>query len=399
MDALLRDLEAVGGSFTLVRADGREREVGGSPDRARITLCDAGVEAHLAARDLLAIAEAYLDGRIDVEGDFREVIRLTEVMEPGPGLLDRLRLGAQLWFRDRRRLQAESVSFHYDRPAEFFLPWFERWRSYSHGLYEASDDPPEKAQARKLQAAIDALGLRPGMRVFDMGCGWGAFLEYAGLQGIEVHGITISAAQHAFVERLIEEQALPCSVERVDFLDHVPPRRYDGAVFMGTFEHVTDYRAAARWLARHLRDDAALWADFCSAREGHQVGAFLGRHIWPGTARYVEVPRLSDALIRVGFNLWELSDDTWSYALTCRDWADAFDACAPELAEAFGERSVRAFRVYLRASAAFLATNRTQAYHLVASRAARGVRSARERHQASPTTTEQSAPNRSPTRA
>ncbi len=362
-------LAALGGAGARLVVEGRGLApipVGAAPERARVTLrTDRAVRA-LAQGDLLSLAEAYLDGEVDVDGDFLEVVKITEVLAPDPGWRERLALAVRLLLRDRRRLQRESVAFHYDRPPEFFLPWFERWRSYSHGLYEGPDDVPAEAQERKLAAAVAALGLEPGMRVFDMGCGWGSFVEYAGLRGIRVHGITISDEQHAFCRRLIEERDLPCSVERVDFLDFDPDEGFDGAVFMGTFEHTPDYGRAARFLARHLRPGGRVWADFCSEREGHQVGAFLARYVWPGTARYVDVPKLLDAFIRAGFNVHQLVDDTASYAWTCRDWADALDREAKRLAERFGEKDVRIFRVFLRASQHFLATNRTQAYHLVA---------------------------------
>jgi cyclopropane-fatty-acyl-phospholipid synthase len=342
--------------------------VGAPPARARVLCRTPDALAPLARRDLAGLAEAYLACAIDVEGDFLEAAKIAAVLAPGPTRRARLRLALQALLRDRRRLQRESIAFHYDRPPEFFLPWLERWRSYSHGLYEAPDEPASDAQARKLQRAIDALGLQPGMDVFDMGAGWGAFLEYAGLQGIRVHGVTLSREQHAFCERLIRERGLPCSVELVDFLDYRPPCAFDGAVFMGTLEHFPDYGFAARFLARHLRAPARLWADFCTAEGGHRVGAFLERHVFPGPAAYVRVPRLLGALAREGFHPWLLEDDTRSYALSCRDWADALERERKGLAERFGEPAVRAFQVFLRASELFLATGRTRAAHLVASR-------------------------------
>lgn len=369
MDALatlLSALERAGANLS-VRGPGLEiTPLGPHPERAHVAFLDRDGLAALRRRDLLALAEAYLDGRVDVEGDFLEVVKLTEVIAPDPGPWARLAHASRLLLRNRRRLQRETVAFHYDRPAEFFLPWFERWRSYSHGLYARPEDTAEDAQERKLAAAVERLGLEPGMSVFDMGCGWGSFLEYAGLRGIHVHGITLSREQHAFCQQLIHEKHLPCRVERVDFLDFAPAAPFDAAVFMGTFEHTPDYRRAAAFLARHLKPRGRVWADFCSAREGHQVGSFLARYVWPGTAHYVDLPKLLDALIRSGFNVLELADDTLSYAYTCRDWADALDREAKRLAEGFGEKDVRVFRVFLRASQHFLATNRTQAYHLVA---------------------------------
>jgi cyclopropane-fatty-acyl-phospholipid synthase len=204
------------------------------------------------------------------------------------------------------------------------------------------------------------------MDVLDMGGGWGCFVEWAGRRGIRVHSITISEAQHRFVEALIREQGLPCTSTLVNFREYRPPLRFHAAVFMGTFEHNPEYGRAARFLARHLVPGGRIWADFCANRRDFQFGAFMRRHIWPGAITYVNPYGLAAALIREGFNVHEMADDTLSYACTIRDWGDRFEASAKALAERFGEPTVRAFRLFLRGSWYFLRTNRTQAYHVAA---------------------------------
>jgi cyclopropane-fatty-acyl-phospholipid synthase len=371
--SLTAQLEALGASLTVV-APGREPlRLGRRPAAARVVFHTKAALDGLLRRDHLALAEAYLDGEVEIGGDWSQVMAVTEIAPPDPTRLARLGFALRALLRSRRSWQRESIAFHYDRPPGFFLPWFERWRSYSHGFYATPHDAPEDAQARKLRFAVDALGLKPGAHVFDMGCGWGSFLEYAGRQGIHVHGITISREQHRFVSALIERDQLPCSVELVDFLDFRPPRRFDGAVFMGTFEHFPGYRRAARWLERWLEPQAKLYADFCTARSSYQVGAFLARHIWPGTSTYVDVPRVLRALGAVGFTAHELRDDTRSYAYTVRDWADAFDGACDALAAEFDARTVRAFRLFLRASQYYLERGKTQACHLVAGRVPAGT--------------------------
>jgi cyclopropane fatty-acyl-phospholipid synthase-like methyltransferase len=88
----------------------------------------------------------------------------------------------------------------------------------------------------------------------------------------------------------------------------------------------------------------------------------------------VDVPKLTRAFEAEGFNLHELVDDTRSYACTVRDWSQAFERERPGLEAGFGREPVRAFHLFLRASEYFLATNRTQAYHLVAGLDARPLR-------------------------
>jgi len=320
--------------------------------------------------DHLALAEAFLAGEIDVDGSLNEVMKVTEQLQLDASGFDRLQLGLRLLLRDRLAYDRESIAFHYDRPVEFFLPWLDRWRCYSHGLYAFPEEPIDAAMARKMQTAIDSLGLEPGMDVLDMGGGWGCFVEYAGLRGIRVHAITISEVQHRFVTDLIERLRLPCTSTLVHLHVYEPPQRFHGAVFMGTLEHVPEYDRVASFLARHLAPQARVWADFCAQRTDFTIGRFMKRYIWPGPITYVDPARLVRALLRHGFNVHELRDDTLSYACTVRDWGDALEANGAALGCDFGEPAVRAFRLFLRGSLHFLTTDRTQAYHLVAGRGA-----------------------------
>ncbi len=368
LGALAARMEAGGATLTVEAPNGDVIRIGPDPGRARVVVRTSQALAALEGGEQLAVAEAFLHGEIDVEGDFREVLRVTDHLDMGGA--SRLR-EALTWLRyvlDRRRFDRESVSAHYDRPADFFTAWLDPSRSYTHGFYASEHDDVATAQRRKLQFAVDALGLRAGMDVLDVGCGWGCFVEHAGRLGIRVHGITLSREQHAYVTELIRSQGLPCTVTLVDFFDYAPPHPFDGAVFMGSLEHIPDYRFVARFLARHLRPEAGIYCDFVTTRAGRLAGAFLRKYIFPGITGYVELGRLVTALTTAGFNVRELVDDTLSDAWTVRDWALALERCRGDLARRFGEVPVRAFLLYLWSSHHFLATNRTQAYHLVASR-------------------------------
>jgi cyclopropane-fatty-acyl-phospholipid synthase len=366
LQSIAAELEEAGANLTLVTPESGRIAIGHRPDSALVAFHTREALTALLRRDHLALAEAYLDKKIDFSGDAREIMKWTDLVDIGPTWIERIRLWLRLLLRNRVRYDRESIAFHYDRPPEFFLPWLDRWRSYSHGFYDSPEDGVSDAQARKMQFAIDALGLKPGMEVFDMGGGWGCFVEFAGRQGISVHTITISEEQFRFVNELIRTQNLPCTIEMVNFFEYHPTKRFDGAVFMGTFEHVPEYGRVAQFLARHLKPGARVYADFCAQRSDFILGGFMKKYIWPGPVRYVNPQKLISELIRAGFNIHELKDDTLSYAYTVRDWGDALEAGQEALAARFGQSSVRAFLLFLRGSYYFLIKNKTQAYHLVA---------------------------------
>lgn len=364
--ALAARMAAAGANLTVVAPGVEPIAVGERPTAARVVFHSSRAVDALLHGDHLGLAEAYLHADVDVDGDLRQAIFVTEHLDLAPVSAVRRALVALRLVLDRRRYNRESVARHYDRPPAFFLAWLGPSRSYTHGFYSSRDDDLTAAQHRKLQFAIDALGLRPGMDVLDVGCGWGSFLGYAGARGIRVHGITLSRDQHAFVSELIRAHDLPCTVECVDFHDYRPTLRFDGVVLMGSLEHIPDYAYVARFAARHLRPGAGVYADFVTSREGRLAGAFLRKYIFPGVSGYVELGRLIDALVAAGFNVRELADDTLSCAWTVRDWARALERDRAALAALGGESSVRAFLLYLWSSHHFLLTNRTQAYHVVA---------------------------------
>jgi cyclopropane-fatty-acyl-phospholipid synthase len=362
--AIVATLVEQGTSLSFRLPDGTQ--LGAENAATRVLFHDgASVEALLRSNHLV-LAEAYLEERIDVEGELREVLRVTDQLDVAPERLAAVAFWLRFLF-DRRRYNRASVAFHYDRPADFFLSWLGPARCYTHGFYASPDDDLAAAETRKLEYVIDALALGRGSRVLDMGCGWGSFLEYAGARGVAVHGITISRTQYEYVGDLIRKQRLPCTVELVDFLDYRPERAFDAAVFMGSLEHMPGLRRLARFLTRHLTVEGRVYADFVTSREGRMSGAFLRRYIFPGVSHYVDLPGLVKAVKRAGMTVRVLEEDTASCAYTVRDWARRLEACRVELAASHGEAAVRAFLLYLWGSHHFLLAKRTQAYHLVAS--------------------------------
>lgn len=366
-------LEGVGCNLTVTIPGFPDLRVGEHPEAAHVTIHSRRAARSLIAFDSLRLGEAYLRQEIDVEGDLLALIPIVDALDMSGSRWHRLWLGLQLLVRNRSRYDRESNAVHYDLPPEFYLPWLDERRSYSHGFYASADDSLDDAQERKLQYAVESTQLEAGMDVLDMGCGWGSFLEYAGLRGIRVHGITVSERQYAYVAQLIEARHLPCTVTLVNLRDYKPALTFDAAVFLGTMEHVPEYDRVAQFLASYLKPNGRVYADFCSQRASFTVGRFLKKTIWPGSITYIDVGRLIGTMIRAGFNVHALRDDTLNYGYTIRDWGDRFAQHREKLAEMTDEATVRAYLVFLRGSYHFLRTNQTQAYRLVLGRAPRSL--------------------------
>jgi cyclopropane fatty-acyl-phospholipid synthase-like methyltransferase len=108
-----------------------------------------------------------------------------------------------------------------------------------------------------------------------------------------------------------------------------------------------------------------IYADFCSRVEGFHLGEFMSRYIWPGSARYVDLPALLTNFGLERIYTVDLEEDSSSYALTVRDWAQELEAVEDQLTALYGRESVRAFLLYLWSAHHFLRTGRTQAYHWI----------------------------------
>ena len=363
MDALVRELTKTGARVEVQFASGDHFRVGSTPSRASILFRDDRGRIALSRGDHLALAEAYVDGGVIVEGELSEAFRAIDALHIRATAWGRLRsvLRSRLM---RSRSNQRLVRSHYDRPFEFFRPWLGTTRSYTHGIFATPSSSLDEAQRTKLGMALEQLDLDSG-RVLDVGCGWGSFMEYAGSRGVWVEGVTLSGAQAAFVSDLISRKDLSCGVIECDFFDLRNDGPYDGAVLMGSLEHLIDTRRVARFLAANLRPGARVWADFCAQASDTFAGAFIDSRIWPGAARYVSLSRLIGHLEGEGFEILEVADDTNHYGATVAAWADALDANMGELGLEFGS-DTRAFQLLLHGSRHYFATRQTLAYHVLA---------------------------------
>jgi cyclopropane-fatty-acyl-phospholipid synthase len=354
-----------GSGFALRLRDREPVTFGGAEPAFTIVVNDRHGLAALSTLDTTATGEAYLAGSIDVEGDVTRLLAMRGVFSDRHPLRFAYRFVRPLLFgqvaSDKR-----SIAHHYDEDPDFFLLFLDkRHRAYSQGVFARDDEPLEDAITRKLDFALDAIGARPGMRVLDVGGGWGAFTEYAGQRGLHVTSLTISAQSERFIRQLIDAQGLPCEVRREHLFEHRPAEPYDALVNLGVTEHLPDYPGTlARYLAL-LQPGARAYLDASAARIKHAVSDFFERHLYPGNGSQLVLHDYLTALARTPFELEAVHNDRHSYGLTARGWAQNLDRHREEIEARWGRAHYRKFQLYLWGCVDGFARDMIQAYRLV----------------------------------
>jgi cyclopropane-fatty-acyl-phospholipid synthase len=312
----------------------------------------------------IKMCECYMAGDLDLEGDILRIFDLRRLMKAGNPLLDFWRrLRPVFWGQQRE--DKEAISEHYEYDDDFYLYFLDETRTYSQGVYESDDETLETAMQRKLDFAIESCGLEPGMRVLDVGGGWGAFTEYAGKKEIDVTSLTISDHSFRFLNELIREQNLPCRALMSNFLDYESNKPYDAVVILGVIEHLPDYERVVRQLERLVKPGGRAYLDGSADRSKFVYNTFQNRYIYPGNHYMLSIHDFLGAVQQSGLELLTVLNDRYSYYLTTRAWAKKLDANKEEIVQRWGRELYRKFYLYLWGVAHNFLTNQIQAYRIV----------------------------------
>jgi cyclopropane-fatty-acyl-phospholipid synthase len=344
----------------------REHRFGVGEPAFTITILDVRGGRALAAMDQLQVAMAYLNGWLDLDGDLVTALTMRKFF-PDFHPIAWLGRFAPALVKGGKEHDRESISAHYDRESDFFLTFLDtRHRCYTEGVFVSDDDLLEDAMTRKMDLAIDALGIKPGDHVLEVGGGWGAFLEHAGKRGIKVTALTLAEESEAYLNGLIDREKLPANVIRQHFLGYDSGgERYDAIVNMGVTEHLPDYRASLSKYAELLKPGGKVYLDALAMRAKHRVSTFMSRYIYPGGSSPLLLHEYLKRVAHSPFELISVIDDRHNYHLTCKAWALRLDAARDEVVRRWGDALYRQFRLFLWGSAAGFASGQVQAYRWV----------------------------------
>ncbi|VWC78456.1 cyclopropane-fatty-acyl-phospholipid synthase [Burkholderia lata] len=380
--ALLRRIRH--GYLTLVTPDGARLVFGNPHERpaAALRIRDWRACGAILRCGDIGLADAYRAGWIDAP-DLVPLVRLAlrnqDTVAP---TIDGGRL-AQLWYALRHRLRANSrtgsrrnIHAHYDLGNAFYALWLDRTWTYSSACFDG--DPTrslEDAQLAKYRRIVDTLGLRAGMRVLEIGCGWGGFAEHAARLGIHVDALTISREQHAFAVRRIAQAGLADRARILlrDYRDATG--RYDAIVSIEMFEAVGEafwptyfrtvercLKPGARALIQSITIDDARFDTYRASSDFIRETIFPGGML-PGRTRFIAAAR------RIGLaaeSVFAFGDD---YARTLHVWSEAFESQLDTIrGQGFDDAFIRTWRLYLAYCEAAFLERRTDVVHFVVAR-------------------------------
>lgn len=393
---LVRELERVlpDRPFSLRFWDGGELAANQGLRRPVFTLRSPKAIAHvLRAPGQLGLGRAYVSGEIEVD-DLDAVIDLLNTWKP-PELAKTERLALMLTAaramgvvrpparpaaelqpsgrRHSRERDARAVRHHYDVPGDFFALFLGEQMAYSCAFFSrvgaeglitdplggaapVASPTLEQAQEAKLDLTARKLRLEPGMRILDVGCGWGSFVIHAAREyGVRALGITLSEPQAVEARRRVEAAGLADQVEiRVaDYRDPDLDGPFDAIASIGMVEHVgaVQIDVYARRLANLLKPGGLL-LNHGIARLRHTdpaAGAFSERYVFPD-GEPLQVSRVLLALERAGFITRQVEEFGADYAETLSHWIERLESNLPRAIELAGPERVRVWRLYLRAA-------------------------------------------------
>ena len=365
------------GTLNVVDAEGRAYVFGGTKPgpTANMRLTDPSLYRKLFFNPELHAGEAYMDGRMTFpETGLRAFLTLFSVnrlalsSQPVQQVLRRISRGLKRFQQANPIGKAQqNVAHHYDLGNPFYELFLDRELFYSCAYFRSEDETLEAAQRNKCRLIAAKLNLKPGMKVLDIGSGWGGLARYlAEIADVEVVGVTLSKEQLALAVERTKAAGLS---DRVTFAlqDYRQlTTKFDRIVSVGMFEHVGvgHYDEFFAKVNELMADDGLMLLHSI----GHMsppgtASPWLRKYIFPGAYS----PALSEVFPAVENNsLWvtDLEFLRLHYATTLRHWCDRFEANRAAVARMYDERFCRMWEFYLISAEMMFRTGSQEVFHM-----------------------------------
>ncbi|MFN0192710.1 MAG: class I SAM-dependent methyltransferase [Aestuariivirga sp.] len=350
------------GSFEVIDSQGHSHRYGdGTGAPLKVRLHDPRTETRLGLNADLAFGESYMDGTLTVEqGTIYDVLALLMSNMDGRPLPPAMR-----GFNSLRRLMKrvdqynpvgkaqKNVAHHYDLNGALYDLFLDRDRQYSCAYFENDNSSLDDAQLAKKRHIAAKLQIKPGMKILDIGSGWGGLgLYLAEVCGADVTGVTLSEEQHKLSNERAAQRGL---AGRAQFrlLDYRQlDEKFDRIVSVGMFEHVgvVHYKEFFRKCSALLKDDGVAVLHSINRSDGPgATSGWIKKYIFPGGY----IPALSEVLPhleRHGLYVTDIEILRLHYARTIREWSHRFADSRERAKAIYDERFCRMWEFYLAAS-------------------------------------------------
>lgn len=348
----------------------------GAVSPATVELRDRRALLRIAWQRELGFGEAYVDGRLEVPGG---LVRFLECVgrclvgrhDASPRFWKELRRACIRWWRRNTPARSRrNVHHHYDLGNDFYRLWLDEQLVYTCAYFPSPNCSLEQAQTAKLDHVCRKLRLRPGERVVEAGCGWGALaLHMARHYGVHVRAYNLSHEQIVYAREQLRRQGLQGQVEFIEDDYRAMEGKYDVFVSVGMLEHVgrAQYAALGRTIDRVLLPHGRGLLHSIGRNWPQETDRWTARYVFPGGY----APSLREMLSVLephGFSVLDVENLRLHYARTLRHWLERFEAAAERVRQMFGERFVRLWRLYLAGSAAAFSAGSLQLFQILFAR-------------------------------
>jgi cyclopropane-fatty-acyl-phospholipid synthase len=365
LDALINRVGPIATPFSIELPDGEKRNLGEGKPQFHIGLRNDRALRAVRSLDEANIAEAYLQGDIDLEGDMLKPFTLRKSFDDRHPLVLAWRFLEPLLF-GQIYTNKQAIASHYNADPKLFLSFLDPiFPAYSQGVYADDEEPLAKALERKFDWAVEQTELGSGKRVLEIGPGWGAFASHALQTGVHFTGITNSEVSQSYLRSKLANFGDRFDILLTDFYAYEPQERFDAIVIMGVIEHLPDYERVLTKFQRLLKPGGRVFLDGSAAKKKYELSTFMVRHIYPGNHSFLVLDDLLNKLTKTDFELMEVQNDRWSYFLTFRQWARNLEASKDFVRSTFGDFEYRKFRLYLWGAAYEFLTRSLDCYRLI----------------------------------
>ncbi len=330
-----------------------------------IQVHDEAMYARVLAEGALGLGESYMDGWWDsesVDQFFQHILSATLEAKVRPGSELPSLVKARLLNLQKRTRAYQIGERHYDIGNDLFRWMLDPLMIYSCGYWKDAASLQE-AQEAKLDLVCRKLGLRPGMRVLDIGCGWGGTAKFAAERyGVDVVGITISKEQAKLAEDTC--RGFPVEIRLQDYRE--VDETFDRILSIGMFEHVgtKNYRTYMRVVRGSLKDDGLFVLHTIGGnRSVSRTNAWTERYIFPNSV--LPTARQIATAIEGLFVLEDWHNFGPDYDKTLMCWFRNFDDAWEELRAPYGDRFYRMWKYFLLSSAGSFRSRAAQLWQIV----------------------------------